>query len=103
MAAPEDDPVRVRAVGATALSWRGRCPGALAPAAAAVATALRRAAAEWYGEFPTGACGRLLPVCVSFPAVAAYAVTRRLARGVLGAPLKKIVEKFSQPRGHRGQ
>ena len=82
----EDGPVRVRAAGCGAQPVR-RVPWDCAPAAAAVATALRRAAAGWCGEFPAGASRPLSAGAPALPRRAAYAVTRRQARGALSAPL----------------
>jgi hypothetical protein len=77
----------VRAAGFTAPSLVRRVRLGLRPAAAAVATALRRAAAAGAASSPGG---RLAPA-FSWSATsrrAAYAVTRRQARGALRAPLK---------------
>jgi hypothetical protein len=68
--------------------WCGEAPGTRASAAAAVATALRRAAAGWCGEFPRAHPRPPSAGALVLPCHAVSAVTHRQARGALGAPLK---------------
>ena len=94
----EDGPVRVRSAVA-APSWCGGCPGLRASAAAAVAFALRRAAAVWYGGFPAGriapafCCVRQLSRHVACP------VTCRQARRAGRAPERRKESSHQPTRG----
>jgi hypothetical protein len=83
----EDGPVRAGAE-VTALSWHGELPGEFVPRRPPPwAFALRRAAVTWCDGFSAGAA-RPPSALRQHSSRAACAITRRQARGALGAPLK---------------
>ena len=87
----EDGPVRARGGlrrSTGAVSCLGSVPRRPPPCAAAV----RRAAADWCGGFPTGTFHAHLLLCVNSPRCVACTVTGRQARGALRAPLKGCKE-----------
>ena len=92
-------PIRARAAG----SWRsadaGEQPEVRAAAAAAVGFRTKASGRRVVRRFPRG---RVAPAsgCVrELSAAVACAVMRRQARGALGAPLKKTVEKVLTAEG----
>jgi hypothetical protein len=71
-----------------ALSWCGELPRVRASAAAAVCYRTKASGCRVVRRVPRGRVASAFCLCARFAAGFACAVTRRQARGALGAPLK---------------